>query len=222
MAETLGVSSNVLEKPIGEAELIARIVAGEKDLYYDLVGPYERVVYTTAYSLLHNAAEAEDCAQDAILKAFYHLATFRGQSKFVSWLVRITFNEAKMRLRKMRPVLYESLDTVAYNQDGDYVPQNLQDWREIPSEALERKELREMLEDAVRRLPAIYRDVFVLRDVQGHDVSTTAQILGVSAAVVKTRLVRARLQLRDRLAPNIKGTQIFTREHYKRGKNPWL
>ena len=222
MIETLSGGSSKIEKPAGEAELIARIVAGEKDLYYELVAPYERVVYTTAFSLLHNAEEAEDCAQEAVLKAFYHLATFRGQSKFVSWLVRITFNEAKMRLRKMRPVLYESLDTVAYDQDGDYVPQSLQDWREIPSEALERKELREMLEQAVKSLPVIYRDVFVLRDIQGHDVATTAQILGVSAAVVKTRLVRARLQLRDRLSPNIKGTQIFTREHYKRGKNPWL
>jgi RNA polymerase sigma-70 factor, ECF subfamily len=222
MAETLSIGNKALENTIHEAELIDRILGGEKDLYYNLVSPYERVVYTTALSLLHNPAEAEDCAQEAILKGFHHLGTFRGQSKFVSWLVRITFNEAKMRLRKLRPGMYESLDSTAYDQDGEYVPQSLQDWKEIPSEALERKETRELLEDAVQSLPAIYKEVFVLRDIQGQDVSTTAQILGVSTAVVKTRLVRARLQLRDLLAPNIKDSQIFTREHYKRGRNPWL
>lgn len=222
MPETLSIGSKVLENSIHEAALIDRILAGEKDLYYDLVCPYERVVYSTALSLLHDAAEAEDCAQDAILKGFHYLGTFRGQSKFVSWLVRITFNEAKMRLRKLRPSIYESLDSSAYSQDEEYVPQSLQDWREIPSEALERKETRELIEKAIQSLPAIYKEVFVLRDIQGHDVSATAQILGVSTAVVKTRLVRARLQLRDLLAPKIKDSQIFTREHYRRGRNPWL
>jgi RNA polymerase sigma-70 factor, ECF subfamily len=228
MPETVSVGSNVPANPVreaiftNEASLIARILAGEKDLYYTLVSPYERVIYTAAFSLLRNAADAEDCAQEAILKGFRHLGTFKGQSKFVSWLVRIAFNEAKMKLRKLRSSVYESLDSIEYDQDGEYVPQCLQDWREIPSESLERKEVREIIEDAIESLPSIYKQVFVLRDIQGHDVDATAQILGVSTAVVKTRLVRARLQLRDLLAPKIKNSQIFTRERHRRGKAAWL
>src|SRR5437899_577188 len=150
------------------------------------------MTYVSAFSVLRNEADAEDCAQEAILKALRHLSEFRGESKFGSWLVRITLNEAKMRLRKMRPGQYESLDEGSDSEDGEYVPQTLSDWREIPSETLERKEVREVLHGAVQKLPEIYREVFMLRDVQNQDIATTAEILGVSEAVVKTRLLRAR------------------------------
>jgi RNA polymerase sigma-70 factor, ECF subfamily len=207
---------------LSESELIHRILAGERELYYDLIAPYERMVYVSAMSLLHNEAEAEDCAQDAFLKAFCHLPEFKGESKFGSWLVRIALNEAKMKLRKTRADLYDSLDNAVDGEDDEYIPQTLGDWREIPSEALERKEVQELLQKAVARLSERYRLVFVLREVQNLGVATTAQILGVSEAVVKTRLVRARLQMKDMLAPAFKNGRLFSRHPFKKGKNPWL
>jgi RNA polymerase sigma-70 factor, ECF subfamily len=206
---------------VEEAGLIRRILAGERELFYELIAPHERKVYVIAVSILHNESEAEDCAQDAILKAWRHLNQFRGESKFGSWLVRIAINEAKMKLRKLRPQLLESLDEADENEDGGYVPRTFGDWREIPSEMLERKEIRELLVNAVSSLRQIYREVFVLRDVEGHDVATTAQILGITEVAVKTRLLRARLQLRDILAPLVKGCGTPSRQPFKKGKNPW-
>lgn len=215
-----------IEKTMGqpgpeESELIRRILAGERELYYNLIAPYQRMAYVSAFSVLRNEADAEDCAQEAILKALRHLAEFRGESKFGSWLVRITLNEAKMKLRKLRPGQYESLDEGPDSEDGEYVPQTLSDWREIPSETLERKEVREVLQSSVQKLPEIYREVFVLRDVQNQDIATTAQILGVSEAVVKTRLLRARLQMRDMVAPLLKHSNVFSRQTFRKGLNPW-
>src|SRR5262249_39310552 len=109
MSGELLMGSAAMKIMLSEAELIQRILAGERELYYELIAPYERVVYVSAMSLLHNEAEAEDCAQDAFLKALCHLGEFKGESKFGSWLVRIALNEAKMKLRKMRADLYESL-----------------------------------------------------------------------------------------------------------------
>ena len=202
-------------------ELVGRVRSGEHERYYDLVAPHERRVYVIALSILRNQGDAEDCVQDAVLKAFRHLDQFRGDSSFGSWLVRITINEAKMRLRKLRPQLYESLDDAHENENADYIPRTLGDWREIPSEALERKEIREILVTAVESLGEIYKEVFVLRDVEGNDVATTAQILGVSEVAVKTRLLRARLQLRDILSPMLKGSGVLSRALFKKGKNPW-
>lgn len=207
---------------IEDTELIRRVRAGERELYYELVAPHERKIYIMAFSILRNESEAEDCVQDAVLKALRHLDQFRGESKFGSWLVRITINEARMRLRKLRPQLFESLDETDDNESEGYVPQTLCDWREIPSETLERKEVREILVSAVESLAEIYREVFVLRDVEGQDVATTAQILGISEVAVKTRLLRARLQLRDIVAPLLKDSAILSRQPFKKGRNPWL
>lgn len=231
MPQRANLARNGSKKPAGnsyraEADLISRILAGERDCYYDLIAPYQRVVYVSALSLLHNETEAEDCAQEAFIKAYSHLREFKGESKFGSWVVRIALNEAKMKLRRLRPGLYESLDEKPQgdnnNDEREYVPQALQDWREIPSEALERSEVRAILERAIRSLAPIYREVFVLRDVQDHDIATTAEILNVSEAVVKTRLVRARLQMRDLLAPLLKNSNWPSRQMFKRGRNPWL
>jgi RNA polymerase sigma-70 factor (ECF subfamily) len=222
LTRTAAIEKTAGQPGPGESELIRRILAGERELYYDLVSPHERVAYLSAFSVLRNEADAEDCAQEAILKALRHLAEFRGESKFGSWLVRITLNEAKMKLRKLRPNQYESLDEGADSEDGEYVPQTLSDWREIPSETLERKEVRKALVDAVSKLPEIYREVFVLRDVQHQDIATTAQILGVTEAVVKTRLLRARLQMRDLVSPLMKSSNIFSRPAFRKGNNPWL
>lgn len=203
-----------------EAALIARVLSGESKAFYELVRPYERSIYTAAYSILGNEADAEEVSQEAVLKAYKHLARFRAESKFSTWIVQITINEARMKLRKDRRKLYESLDETREDQEGDYFPKDYADWRPIPSEALEQKELRQALARAIASLSPIYREVFVLRDVQKLSIAETAKMLGISEASVKTRLLRARLQMRDALAPGIDGSWTTGREPYKRVR-PW-
>jgi RNA polymerase sigma-70 factor (ECF subfamily) len=189
-----------------EASLIARIEQGDVNAFHQLVCPYERAVYLSALSLLKNNEDAEDVAQEAILKAFKNISRFRQESKFSTWLIQITLNEAKMKLRKDRRHLYESVDEAHQNDDGDYIPRDLADWREIPSDALEQKELRSALKNALDTLPEKYCTVLILRDVEQLSVNETSKILGISEANVKTRLLRARLQMRDALARGIDGT----------------
>ena len=187
-----------------ESCLIDRVINGESDCFYELVRPYERAIFLAALSLVRNEADAEDIVQEAVLKAFKGLHSFRQEAKFSTWLIQITLNEAKMRLRKDRRHLYDALDEGRRSEDGDYIPKDLADWREIPSEALEQKELREALIKAVNSLPETYRTVFVLRDVQKLSIAETVQALGISEASVKTRLSRARLKMRDTLATSFR------------------
>src|ERR1700739_1676053 len=114
-----------------EAELIKSVCDGEREAFYELVRPYERMIYATAISVLRSPADAEEVAQEAVLKAFSNLSSFRAESKFSTWLVQITYNEAKMRLRKARSHLYESIDE-QQNEDGDFWPKDYADWRPIP------------------------------------------------------------------------------------------
>lgn len=195
--------SNSAATPVGsfEQDLIARVQAGQADAFYELVRPYERAVFLSALSLTRNDADAEEVAQEAMLKAFKNIRSFRREAKFSTWLIQIAINEAKMKIRKNRRHLYESIDEPQTSDDGDYIPKNFADWREIPSEALERKELRDSLASALNSLPEKYRIVMMLRDVQQLSIAETAQVLGISVANVKTRLSRARLQMRDALAP---------------------
>ena len=196
-----------------ESQLIARVQAGDGDAFQELLRPYERAVYLAALSLLKNDADAEEAAQEAILKAFKNLSRFRREAKFSTWLIQIAINEAKMKLRKDRRHLYESLDEGRPSEDGDYVPRDFADWREIPSEALEQSELRHALSRALDTLPEKYRAVLILRDVQHLSITESAQVLGISEANVKTRLSRARLQMRDALAPGVDGAWKQGREY---------
>jgi len=184
-----------------ERELMDRVLSGETDLFYELVQPYERAVFLAATSILGNEADGEEVAQEAMLKAFKHLARFRRESKFSTWLIQIAINEAKMKLRKDRRHLYESLENGQRSDDGDYIPTDFADWRAIPSDALEQAELREALQKALMSLPEKYRTVLILRDVQHLSIAETAQALGIREENVKTRTSRARLQMRDLLAP---------------------
>jgi RNA polymerase sigma-70 factor (ECF subfamily) len=186
-----------------EAQIIASIVAGNTHLFHDLIRPHERSVYAMALSLLHNEADAEDVAQEAFLKAFRNLANFRGESKFSTWLISITLNEARGRLRSKKNVKLESLDEPREGE-GTVTPALLRDWREIPSEALERQEIRQMLQQAITDLPLIYREVFLLRDVEDLSVNQSAEALGISIASVKVRLHRARIMLQKKLVPQLK------------------
>jgi RNA polymerase sigma-70 factor (ECF subfamily) len=186
-----------------EAQMIAAILAGNSQLFHELIRPYERRVYVMALSFLHNEADAEDVAQEAFLKAFRNLAGFRGEAKFGTWLISITLNEARSRIRHRDTIKMESLDEPADDQ-GHASPALLRDWKEIPSEALERKEIRLLLQNAITALPLIYREVFQLRDIEQLSVNEAAAALGISIAAVKVRLHRARMMLQKKLAPVLK------------------
>ncbi len=191
-------------QPVGEAELISRIIAGERELFYDLIKPYERAAFMTALSVLKCEADAEEIVQEAVLKAYRALGSFRGESKFSTWLIKITLNEARMKLRRSKAGAEVSLQDLTDESDGDYTPAILTDWREIPSQALERKELREALQRAVNELPQTYREVLVLRDIREMNIAETAQLLGISTSSVKVRLFRARLLMQKILAPQLR------------------
>ena len=188
-----------------ETQIIASILAGNTHEFHDLIRPHERSVFVMALSLLHNEADAEEAAQEAFLKAFRNLANFRGDSKFSTWLISITLNEARSRLRSAKTMKTESLDE-SPDAAGHISPALLRDWREIPSEALERKEVRSLLQQAITDLPLIYREVFMLRDVEELSVNQSAEALGITVASVKVRLHRARIMLQKKLVPQLKLT----------------
>jgi RNA polymerase sigma-70 factor (ECF subfamily) len=190
--------------PEDEADVILRIVAGERELFHSLIKPYERGVFLSAYSILQNESDAEEVVQEAVMKAFRHLRSFRGEAKFSTWLTQIVMNEARMRLRRTKSVKFESIDAAPDEESGDYTPAVLSDWREIPSEALERKELRETLRDAIDGLPRIYREVMIMRDVREMSIAETVKVLGIPESVVKIRLLRARLLMQKKLAPQLR------------------
>jgi RNA polymerase sigma-70 factor (ECF subfamily) len=203
--------------------LIRRIVAGEHELFYELIRPYERRLYATAFAILRNESDAEDAVQEAMLKAFKHLGQFRAEARFSTWLIQITMNEARMRRRKAHANIMEPIDARSsdgQDEESTYAPRDFADWREIPSETLERNEVREKLAEALAKLGQIYREVFVLRDMQHLSIEETAKMLGISTASVKTRLLRARLMLRDLLAPGFGGAWS-SKLSFAKGTKPW-
>jgi RNA polymerase sigma-70 factor, ECF subfamily len=202
-----------------EEALISRILEGERDLFLELIQPYQRTVYATLVSMLRNKEDAEDVTQDVLLKALARLHQFRRESAFGTWLIQIAINEARMRRRKLRHGRMFSL-TNGTDDDGVYIPKDFADWREIPSEALERSEIRETLAKALTLLEEHYRLAFILRDVNELSITETANILGITRGAVKTRLRRARLILRDILSPGFQqGGQVGLA--FKEVRNPW-
>jgi RNA polymerase sigma-70 factor, ECF subfamily len=202
-----------------ERRLIERIREGEHEAFFELIRPYEGTVYAATFAILHNEADAEDCAQEALRKAFRHIRQFRAEARFSNWLIQIAVNEARMRRRKERADHIEPLEK-NNNEEGGYTPRDFADWHEIPSEALERKEIRENLAQALGSLGEIYREVFVLRDMEQLSIEETAKALGISTGSVKTRLLRARLMLRDLLAPGFGGAWRSNLS-FARGTKPW-
>ncbi|MGD0212918.1 MAG: sigma-70 family RNA polymerase sigma factor [Terriglobales bacterium] len=206
-------------KAFHEEMLIQRIRNGEHELFYELIQPYERRVYAAAFAILRNEADAEDVAQEAVLKAFKHIRQFRAEARFSTWLTQITINEAHMWRRKQHANVMEPI-VERQDEEGNYTPREFADWREIPLETLERKEVRQKLGEALASLGEKYREIFVLRDMQHLSIEETAKILGISTASVKTRLLRARLMLRDLLAPGLGGNwsgKLF----FAKGTKPW-
>lgn len=199
-----------------EAEMIAGILAGETRLYHELIRPHERSVYLMALSYVKNEADAEDVAQEAFVRAFRNLASFRAESKFGTWLISITLNEARNHLRRQSVIRIESLDKPP-DENKPISPALLRDWREIPSEAVERAEVRKLIQQAVEELPDIYREVFLLRDIEELNINETAKVLNLSIASVKVRLHRARLMLQKTLAPQLKRTNPVSKRRWL----PW-
>lgn len=205
--------------PTREQDLIARVQSGEHESFYELVKPYERRVYAAALAILRRPEDAEDAAQEAMLKAFANIRQFRAEARFSTWLIQITVNESLMRRRRERTVIMEGIDD-RREDETDYQPREFADWREIPSEALERKEVRRKLAEALGTLDRKYREVFMLRDMEKLNIQETAEALGISTASVKTRLLRARLMLRDLLAAGWE-QGWFSRLPFEKGNKPW-
>ncbi|MBS1801548.1 MAG: sigma-70 family RNA polymerase sigma factor [Acidobacteria bacterium] len=194
-----------------EAAMIERVLGGDTETFHELIRPYERSVYLMALSLLHNESEAEDATQDAFIKAYRHLGKFRSESRFSTWLISIVLNEARGRLRRKQPGLTDSIDDTT---EGSITPAQLTDWREIPSESLERQEVRALIRRALAELPIAYREVFVLRELEERNVQETAETLGITIASVKMRLHRARMMLQKQLAPQLKSTAPASRRRF--------
>jgi RNA polymerase sigma-70 factor (ECF subfamily) len=200
-------------------QVLITILAGEKDFFIELVRPYQRTVYATVISMVGSKEDAEDVTQDALLKALARLHQFRRESAFGTWLIQIAINEARMRRRKLRHGIMFSL-TSEPDGEGAYIPRDFADWREIPSEALERSEIREALANALTSLEEHYRMAFILRDVNDLSIAETADILGITQGAVKSRLRRARLMLRDILSPGLQnGGHVDLA--FKEVRKPW-
>jgi RNA polymerase sigma-70 factor, ECF subfamily len=202
-----------------EKALIARVLNGEKELFHELIRPYERMVYMTVFSIVKNETDAEDGAQDAIVNAYRHLSKFRGDAKFSTWLTTIAVNEGRQKLRRQKRAKEDSLDEPIAGEEEEFTPAPLTDWKEIPLEALERKELRQALRNAVAELPDIYRQIFTLRDIEELNVAETAAALGINENMVKVRLHRARMMLQKNLVPFLKTTAPARKGFW--GRMPW-
>ncbi len=182
-----------------EAAVVARAKAGESSAFSELVRRYERKIFRLAQNITGNREDAEDVMQEAFLKAYTHLDRFAGDSRFYTWLVRIAVNEGLMKLRKRRPNEF-SLDAPV-ESDEDLMPREIADWGPSPEQRFARTQVTEILSAAIEKLDPDFRIVFVLRDIEELSTEETAQLLGLSIPAVKSRLLRARLRLRQRLNP---------------------
>jgi RNA polymerase sigma-70 factor, ECF subfamily len=194
-----------LAESFDEAALVERARNGDDQAFSDLVSRYERRVYRMAKQITQSDEDAEDVLQESFLKAYTHLDSFQGQSKFYTWLVRIAVNEALMKLRKRKSDRTVSLDEPA-DTGEDTVVREIAVWEDDPEQKYSREELRDILDKAIEQLKPAFRTVFVLRDIEEMSTEETAEALGLSIPAVKSRLLRARLQLREKL------TRLFKRK----------
>jgi len=180
-----------------EGPLVSLAKSGDLGAFDELVNRYERRIFRLTMNITQNREDAEDATQDAFLKSFQHLHEFQGGSRFYTWLVRIAVNEALMRLRRRRPNV-TSLDEPVQTEE-DLMPREIEDWGPTPEQRYQVTELNSILSNAIAELEPIFRTVFVLRDVEQLSTEETADALGISVPAVKSRLLRARLRLRERL-----------------------
>jgi RNA polymerase sigma-70 factor (ECF subfamily) len=180
-----------------EARLVSAAKAGDISAFEELVNRYERKIFRLGMNITQNREDAEDVMQDAFLKSYQNLDRFQGESRFYTWLVRIAINEALMKLRKRRPNQVSLDEPLTDGEDAIF--REIEDWGPSPEKRFAQTELNEILTQAIGELDPIFRVVFLLRDVEGISTEETAQILGISVPAVKSRLLRARLKLRQRL-----------------------
>jgi RNA polymerase sigma-70 factor (ECF subfamily) len=180
-----------------EGSLVAAAKGGDIHAFETLVGRYERKIFRLAQNITQNKEDAEDVMQEAFLKSYQHLDEFQGNSRFYTWLVRIAVNQALMKLRKRRPnqvSLDEDVDT-----GEDTIPREVEDWGPSPEDRYEQSELGDILTTTIAELEPPFRIVFQLRDIEELSTEETAEALGLSIPAVKSRLLRARLKLRQKL-----------------------
>ncbi len=177
--------------------LVDRVLAGDKEAFEELVQRNERRVYRVTLAVTGNAEDAEEAMQDTFLRAYQHLGGFQRASRFSTWLTRIAVNEGLQLRRRRRNV--RSLDELMISEE-EKLPRQLQDWHDDPEKLYAKEEMRQIVEKAIQSLPPIYREVFVLRDVEGLSTKEAAETLGLGVSAVKTRLLRARLMMREVLA----------------------
>ncbi len=178
---------------------LAALKAGDREEFARLVDVYSGPIYRLALKMLNETQDAEDVLQETFIKAFRHLATFEGRSSLATWLYRIAVNEALMKVRQRHPNEV-STDEDIQTEDGSLEPLQIVDWHDLPEEEMLSTETRAVLDEAIQQLPETLRVVFVLRDIQDLSVRETAEALNLSETAVKTRLLRARLRLRERLS----------------------
>src|SRR5579863_8548628 len=188
---------------ISELPLVQAAKKGDLEAFSQLVKRYDRNIFRIAQHITHNEEDAQDVVQDAFLKAYQNLEQFQGNSKFYTWLVRIAVNEALMKLRRRRTDKTVSIDENVETEEGS-MPRELADWGPNPEQLYRQSELSDILKKTIQGLPSGFRTVFVLRDVEGLSTEETAEMLGLGIPAVKSRLLRARLQLRERLAKYFK------------------
>jgi RNA polymerase sigma-70 factor, ECF subfamily len=185
-----------------DTELVHRAKAGELAAFEALVNRYERQVYTLGLRLLRHEQDAEDVTQQTFLSALEHLPQFREEASFATWLRRIATHAALKIIRKRKGLNTVSLEEATTPREGDDAiphPEFIADWRQSPEQLVNQREIRRLLDEALERLDEKHRLVFLLRDVEGLSIDETAAALGLTAANVKVRLLRARLQLRELL-----------------------
>ena len=187
-----------------EGALVAAAKAGNAKAFEELVNRYEHKIFRLAQNITQNREDAEDVMQEAFLKSFSNLDRFQGNSRFYTWLVRIAVNEALMKLRKRRPNQVSLDEPVETAEDS--MPREIEDWGPSPEQRYAQTQLQEILSGAIAELDPAFRIVFLLRDVEELSTEETAELLGLSVPAVKSRLLRARLRLRQRLSKSFKGS----------------
>jgi RNA polymerase sigma-70 factor, ECF subfamily len=178
---------------------IQALQAGDRNEFARMVEEHSTKIYNLLLRMLRNPQEAEDVMQETFMNAFRSIASFQGRSQLSTWLYRIATNQALMRLRKRKPILV-SVDEPIESSEGDLIPRELTDWCCLPEEEFMSSEVQEQLEEEIDKLSPALKAIFVLRDVQGFSTRESAEMLDISESAVKTRLLRARLQLRESLS----------------------
>lgn len=194
--------TNQLPPETPDAELVRRAKAGVLDAFETLTNRHEQRVYSLALRMLRHEQDAEDVTQQTFLSAVEHLADFREEASFSTWLLRIATHAALKVVRKRRGLPTVSLEEMTEPQEGYEAiphPEFIADWRQSPEELVRNNEIQSLLDGALAELDENHRVVFLLRDVEGMSVKETADSLGLTEANVKVRLLRARLHLRERL-----------------------